>query len=144
MDCGGNCQGCGLGQQCNSSTDCASLVCNQHDKRCTPQCNVETAVDLGTPGTETVVRNDGCVKVHTGYPSWWGTRTMNLANGGGGPYPIPFVWKHICPDSTSASGGTITADWEAHLLEPISSACPTVIDLRGDGSSNISLRYYGL
>jgi hypothetical protein len=69
---------------------------------------------------------------------------MNLLNGGGGQYPIPFVWTQICPDSTSTSGGTITADWEAHLLDPISSACPTVIDLRGEGSSNISLRYYGL
>ncbi|HMA94882.1 MAG TPA: hypothetical protein VKP30_19460, partial [Polyangiaceae bacterium] len=144
VDCGGNCPGCGVGQPCNIASDCESLACNYSKGQCAQACTVETAVDLGAPGHEVVVPSDGCVKVDSGYPSWWGTRSMNLMSGAGGQYPIPFVWANICPNGSSTSGGTFTADWQSTDLGPIDGACPTVIDLRGDGSSNVSLRYYGL
>lgn len=144
VDCGGNCPGCNVGQPCSVSTDCQSLDCNYRLGQCRTECTVATAVDLGVPGQQTIVPSDGCVKVQSGYPSWWETRTMNLLNGAGGNYPIPFLYENICPGNLSQSGGTITTDWETHLLGPITSPCPTLIDLRGDGASNMILYYYGL
>jgi hypothetical protein len=144
VDCGGNCPGCKIGQPCTMAPDCQSLVCNYRTNKCVAACTVDTAVDMGVPGQQTIVPSDGCVKVHAGYPSWWQSRMMNLLNGGGGRYPIPFVFSNMCPDGGFTSGGTITADWETHLVGPITSPCPTVFDLRGDGTSNVILYYYGL
>jgi hypothetical protein len=144
VDCGGNCPGCRIGQPCAMAPDCQSMVCNYRTNQCVAACTVDTAVDMGVPGQQTIVPSDGCVKVQSGYPSWWGTRTMNLLNGGGARYPIPFVYSQSCPESNFNSSGTITTDWETHLVGPITSPCPTVFDLRGDGTSNVILYYYGL
>jgi hypothetical protein len=147
-DCGGNCAGCAVGQPCRLPSDCKSFVCDYSAGKCAappapaaPACTAETAVDLGAPGQVTAVPSDGCVKVEAGYPSWWGTRTMNLMNPSGGRYPIPFTWSNSCGNGTGE--GTFTRDWQSTLLRPTSSACATVIDLRGDGSTNIALQYYG-
>jgi hypothetical protein len=144
VDCGGNCPGCRIGQACTMAPDCQSLVCNYRTNKCVAACNVSTAVDMGVPGQQTIVPSDGCVKVQSGYPSWWGTRTMNLLNGGGARYPIPFLYSQHCPDNDFTSSGEITTDWETHLVGPITAPCPTVFDLRGDGTSNVILYYYGL
>jgi Cys-rich repeat protein len=103
-------------------------------------CTQANAVDLGAPGNEVTVPNNGCVKVQNGYPSWWGTRTMKLETTTPGLYPAPFVWTNSC--SGGSGSGTFTGDWQAQFLGPTSSACATVIDLRGAGVGNVKLRYY--
>ncbi len=142
VDCGGNCPGCAVGQPCKLHSDCQSFVCDSATGKCAPPpCSAETAIDLGPPGKETVVPSDGCVKVESEYPAWWGTRTMSLVGSGGASYPIPLAWANDC--SGGAGQSALTSNWQSLLLSPTSRDCPTVIDLRGDGTGKVTLRYYG-
>jgi hypothetical protein len=103
-------------------------------------CTEATAVDLGTVGTATTVRNDGCVRVRDGYPSYWGTRYMRLQTMPSGKYPVPISWSNPC--ALAQSTATLTSDWQNVSLGPINSSCATVIDLQGDGTGTVTLRYY--
>lgn len=104
-------------------------------------CTVETAVDLGLDGNSVTVATDGCVKVDSAYPSWWGTRNMMLQNAGGNAYPIPLAWSQAC---TSQSGsGSFLADWQSLVFGPVSAQCATLIDLQGPAGGLVTLRYYG-
>ena len=144
VDCGGSvCGGCTDGQSCIVNSDCLSNHCG--DGFCfTPvdDCDAESAIDLGATGQFTVVPSDGCVKVEAGYPGWWKTRTMNLMNPDGSNYPIPFTWENTC--SGGSGEGSFTANWQSQYLTPTSDECPTVINLLGNGSSDITLQYFGL
>ena len=104
-------------------------------------CTEATAIDLGGTGTNTTVSNNACVMVRDDYPNWWGTRNMLLQNPSPGTYPVPFEWENACSGQNGAQ--TITGDWQNHILEGTSDQCATLIDLQGDGSGTITLRYYG-
>ncbi len=104
-------------------------------------CTVETAVDLGLDGHSVAVPTDGCVKVDSAYPSWWGTRSMALQNNNADAYPIPFEWSNAC-ESRSGSG-TFEADWQSLVIGPVSDQCPTLIDLQGPSGGQVALRYFG-
>jgi hypothetical protein len=144
VDCGGPlCGGCESGKNCIGNSDCLSNFCN--DGICEVQqteCTAETAVDLGGTGNWVTVPSNGCVKVESGYPDWWREdHPMNLMNPEGSGYPIPFTWANSC--ANGSGGGTFAQSWESKRLEPTSAECATVIDLLGDGTSDITLQYYG-
>jgi hypothetical protein len=104
-------------------------------------CTESNAVDLGAPGNNVTVSNDGCVKVTT-YPVWWGSnRIMKLEDTTPGTYPVPFSWTNSCANGQGS--GTFTADWQPKFLAPTSSRCTTLIDLKGSGAGSITLRYWG-
>ena len=103
-------------------------------------CSAETAIDLGTIGSPTTVQNDGCVKVQSGYPFWWGTRNMRLQSMSPGVYPVPFTWSNTC--SGGGGSGLFSGNWQDQILGPTNAACATVIDLQGSGSGTIILRYF--
>lgn len=104
------------------------------------ECTVASAVDLGGPGQSVTVSAGGCVRVQAGYPSWWGTRVMQLQSTTGTSVPIAFEWSNPC----SGSGGTgvIDRDWQSLSLSTTSSACATLIDLKGADAESATLRYY--
>lgn len=144
LDCGGSCEaGCIEGQSCAVSSDCESLLCVS--EICEPayfevSCSEENAVDLGAPGAGLTQANDGCIMIRDAYPSWWGTRTMQLQTGGGGLYDLPFTWSNAC---TNGGGtGLFTGPWQSQFFGPTASGCATVIDLQGGGDSDVTLRYY--
>ncbi|HEY3500508.1 MAG TPA: carbohydrate-binding domain-containing protein [Polyangiaceae bacterium] len=105
-----------------------------------PPCTAATAVDLGAPGNNKTVPVGGCVRVQSSYPSWWGTRTMRLETAGGTTYPVPFTWTNTCTGSSGSN--TFTANWQSKNLVTTSSGCATVIDLKGTGTGNVTLRYW--
>jgi cysteine-rich repeat protein len=135
---------CGNGVQ-EAGEDCDDGNLSNGDG-CDADCRVEAscteavAVDLGTPGTETVVQNNACVMVRNGYPSWWGTRKMQLMTGSGGTYPTPFTWSNGCVGA--AGSGDWSMDWQNAFIGPVSSACATLIELKGSGTGTVRLRYY--
>jgi len=59
-----------------------------------------------------------------------------------GTYPVPFTWSNAC--ASGQGDGTFTHDFQEQDIGPTSSACATVIDLKGDGSGTIVLRYFGI
>jgi hypothetical protein len=103
-------------------------------------CTVETAVDLGSDGHSVVVPTDGCVKVDSAYPSWWGMRHMMLQNNGGNAYPVPFGWSNVC--QSRSGSGSFQTDWQSPVIGPVSDKCPTLIDLQGPSGGQITLRYF--
>jgi hypothetical protein len=66
---------------------------------------------------------------------------MTLQNNNGNAYPVPFVWSNEC-ESRNGSG-TLQADWQSPVIGPVSDQCPTLIDLQGPASGQITLRYFG-
>jgi hypothetical protein len=139
--------------ECSKDTDCddgksctrdtcspTTRACVHDSSACEPQCTEDTAIDLGSNSNVVTVRNNACVRVRDHYPSWWGRRTMQLMSWSGGTYPVPFTWKNTC--AASSGSGTFTANWQSKLLSQTSSACATLISLKGNGSGNISLVYY--
>lgn len=139
---------CTQNEQCDDGIACtrdlcfaSTFACVHIPEDCPAACNEQTAIDLGTVGSTTTVANDGCVRVRDGYPSWWGNaRTLRLQSAAPGAYPVPFTWTSACAGSGS---GQFTGNWQTRLLGPTSDACATVIDLGGDGSGRIALRFYG-
>jgi len=105
-------------------------------------CTEDTAIDLGAPDSAVTVPNDGCVRVRDAYPSWWGTRSMRLETMSPGTYPVPFTWSNAC--ASGQGNGAFTGDFQRQDFGPTSSACATLIDLQGDGSGTIVLRYFGI
>lgn len=104
-------------------------------------CTIASATDLGAPSTVRTVSNRACVKVQSGYPTWWDTRTMSLQVQSPGVYPAPYTWSNAC---TGASGsGTFTADWQTKILGSTSENCATLISLSGSGTGNIRVVYFG-
>jgi hypothetical protein len=103
-------------------------------------CSIANAVDLGQPGTNVTIPNDGCAKVESGYPEWWGTRTMRLDSTTPGVYPAPFQWSNAC--AGTGGSGLFSGDWQAQPFGPTSDACPTLIDFSGAGDGNLTLRYW--
>ena len=102
-------------------------------------CNESTATDLGSPGQETSVPADGCVRIKDGYPGWWGVRSMKVEPTSG-QYPVPFAWSNSC--GVSSGSGAFAASWQGRSLPAVSSSCATIIDLQGPGSGSITLRYW--
>lgn len=103
-------------------------------------CSVDTAIDLGLQGEPNVVPSDACVMISQ-YPSWYqhGGGTPALQTGAGGTYPIPASYEDAC---TGAQGGvTFTGAWQQHSVGTHQLACPTLIQLGGDGSS-VTLRWF--
>lgn len=143
VDCGGPlCNGCKENKNCRIDNDCRSNACI--DEKCVDlpsDCDVYNAIDLGTDGKDVTVPSDGCVKVESDYPSWWGTnRTMNLIASTDEDYPIAFTWKN-CEGIGDVE--EFTHNWQSIYLEQISAECPTVIDLQGSGAEDITLVYFG-
>jgi hypothetical protein len=103
-------------------------------------CTVGTALDLGAPGAVNVVARNACVKVQAGYPSWWGTRNMQLQVQSPGSYPAPFTWSNSC-NGTSGSN-SFTGDWQSRIIGPVSQNCATLISFTGGSSGNVRLVYY--
>jgi len=126
----------GIKNQGETGVDCGGPC-----PACAPACTAATAVDLGAPGTNKTVPINGCVRVQSGYPSWWGTRPMRLETAGSGHYPVPFTWSNTC--SGSSGSGTFTADFQSKTLTTTNKACVTLIDLQGSGTANVTLRYWG-
>lgn len=141
VDCGGSCPSCKTGQTCATDADCESYSCDAGTCAELPACNLFTATDLGEPGEWVTVRNNGCVKVQSGYPAWWDTRTMQLQPNDG-TYPVPFEWSNTCSDAGGAD--IFSHDWDNRFIGPTSEECGTLISLNGSGDGNITLRYYGL
>ena len=144
IDCGGAiCRGCAENKACKIDSDCLSSTCI--DDKCVilpSDCDLESAVDLGSDGNNVTVPSNGCVKVADNYPSWWGTdRTMNLMITAGENYPIAFTWEN-CEDIGDSE--EFLNDWQSKLLEHTSSECPTLINLLGSGADDVSLVYYGM
>jgi|GEM_PF-1480630 len=104
-------------------------------------CTIETAVDLGLDGHSVTVPTDGCIKVDSSYPSWWGTRNMMLQNNSGNAYPIPIQWSNAC--ASRSGSGTFAAEWQSLVIGPVSDQCPTLIDLQGPSGGQVTLRYFG-
>lgn len=134
---------CDDGRACTEDLCFArTLSCIHIETNCAPQCNEQTAVDLGSPGSATVVRNDGCVRVRDRYPSWWGSqRRMLLQTNGSGTYPVPFTWTNTCAGGSGS--GQFSSNWQKQFLAPTNAACATLIDLKGNGAGNVSLWYFG-
>jgi hypothetical protein len=126
--------------ECAGDGDCPGGTCQ--GGACVPggACSEATAVDLGVPGQQTSVPNNGCVRIRDGYPSWWGTRQMKLETTSSGAYPVPFTWTNGC--GGPGGSGVFDADWASRPLPGISSACATVVDLQGSGTGNVTLRYF--
>ncbi|MGC4088405.1 MAG: serine protease [Polyangiaceae bacterium] len=141
--------GCRTNADCDDGRSCTqdlcfarTLSCIHIESGCEAPCTEATATDLGAPGNATVVRNDGCVRVRDGYPFWWGNaRKLMLQTNGSGTYPVPFSWTNTCAGSSGS--GQFTANWQKQYLTPTSSACSTLIDLKGNGGGNVSLWYFG-
>src|SRR5690606_12576487 len=125
----------GIKNQGETGVDCGGPC-----PACVVPCTISNAIDLGAPGVNKTVPIDGCVKVQSGYPSWWGTRAMRLESAAGGAYPVPFTWSNTC--SGSSGSGTFTANWQSKVLNVTKQTCATLIDLNGTGSGNITLRYW--
>jgi hypothetical protein len=103
-------------------------------------CTEANSVDMGAPGTTVSAANNGCLKI-TQYPSWWGTRQMQLQNMSPGSYPVPFDVSNCgAPKGT----GTITADWQSFYINNISQTCTTFVKLGGDGHGGVTIRYYAM
>jgi len=139
---------CADDSECDDGNPCTRDLCFVntraciHIDECSSGCTEATAVDLGGPGNAVTVPNDGCVRVRDDYPNWWGTqRTMLLQTGSGGSYPVPFSWSNQCAGSSGQ--GTFNGSWQSQTLSPTNGNCATLIDLNGDGSGNVELRYYG-
>src|SRR5690606_41394631 len=125
------------GQSCAVSSDCESLLCVS--EICEPayfevSCSEENAVDLGAPGAGLTQANDGCIMIRDAYPSWWGTRTMQLQTGGGGLYDLPFTWSSAC---TNGGGtGLFAGPWRSQFFGPPAGGCAAGLDLQGGGDSD--------
>jgi hypothetical protein len=65
---------------------------------------------------------------------------MRLETAAGGTYPVPFTWSNTC--SGSSGSGTFTANWQSKNLVTTNKNCATLIDLKGTGSGNVTLRYW--
>ena len=104
-------------------------------------CTIETAVNLGLDGNNVTVPTDGCVKVDSTYPGWWGTRNMVLQNTTGETYPVPFTWSNAC--ESSSGSGSFETDWGRLVVGPTSDQCPTLVDLQGPPGGEITIRYFG-
>lgn len=139
---------CRTNAECDDGRACTqdicfgrTLSCIHIESNCQSECTEATAVDLGSSGNVTVVRNDGCVRVRDAYPFWWGAeRRMALQTNASGTYPVPFIWTNTCAGSSGS--GEFTGDWQKQLLNPTNAACATLIDLRGSGGGNVSLWYF--
>ncbi len=121
----------------------------QNGDGCDDQCQLEpgtgcteaTAVDLGSDGNNVTTAANACLMVRDDYPVWWGTRGMQLQSTTPGGYSVPFTWTNSC---TGAGGSAVfTADWQSYVLSPTSDACATLIDLQGEATGSITLRYFG-
>lgn len=142
-DCGGSaCEPCADGGGCFDDSDCATSPCVDGTCGTVAQCTAETAIDLGVTGAQKTVPNNACVKIHGGRPSWWGTnRNVLLQTTAGGTFPVPFSFTSSC---TNVAGvRTFTGSWQSQTFGPTSVACPTLIQLQGSGTGNVSLVYYG-
>jgi hypothetical protein len=142
VDCGGGfCPPCTPGHNCSVASDCDSGVCYGGACYATGACTEVVAEDLGGQGHEVTVPVDGCVMVRDAYPSWWGSRVMNLQNTTPGSYPVPYEWWSTC--AAKEGSGSFTGDWQWKPLGVTNSNCATMIDLQGQGTGTIKLRYYG-
>lgn len=104
-------------------------------------CSPASATELGAPGSPLDVPTDACLKVESGYPSWWGARVMQLQNQNDAGIPLGFVWESSCAGDSGS--GTFTGAWQTIELGNTSSACATLVLLGGDGSSTTRLTYQG-
>ena len=126
---------------CEQAVCTDSGVCNNDTSACST-CTEETATDLGATGSNVTVSNNACLRVRDGYPSWWGaSRSMSLQTAGGGTYPVNFSWSNDCSGANGV--GVLSSDWQTESLSGIDSSCATLIQLDGDGSGSVTLRYYG-
>lgn len=145
VDCGGLCEACSEGSSCVSSGDCGDGTACSDGICAEPQagtCSPATAIDLGTPGTSSAVAGNACLRVQSGYPSWWGSRNLQLqSQSGGHGYPVPYSWSNSC--SGGSGSGVLTGDWVSAVLPSVSAACPTLIRLQGSTSSSVTVTYYG-
>jgi cysteine-rich repeat protein len=105
-----------------------------------PNCNVNTAIDLGAPGARTTVAGNACLRIRNGYPSWWGVRDAGIQSISG-DVPVPFYWASPCRSSSGEEG--FGAMGQTKRIGPTSSACATTISLRGSASQHITLSYFG-
>jgi|GEM_PF-2137579 len=103
-------------------------------------CDSSNSLDIGGPGVTLSVANNSCLKVEDGYPAWWGERNMKLQNEGGGGVPLNFTWSNLC--ATASGSGSISTNWQTIALGATNATCATYINLQGDGSANIRIKYY--
>lgn len=141
VDCGGDCAACPDGDFCIGNDDCRSGRCVAGICQSIPgACSESTASDLGEPGNALTVTNNGCIMVRNAYPSWWGSRNMQLQSLESGMYPVPYTWTNTC--GPGSGNGVFTGDWQSVTFGPTNSQCATLIDLGGNGSGTVTLRYY--
>jgi len=170
IDCGGSCGVCAVGQDCNADQDCQSNNCdagvcqepgeelpdgspctsdgqcasdNCQAGTCAPEasCTAQSAIDLGPPGHSTTVPANACLRVNDGYPSWWNQRNLSFQNlPTSVTYPVGVSWSSSC---TGASGTTtITGHWQSKSFGPTNEDCATLIQLGGNSSEQMTVRYY--
>jgi hypothetical protein len=147
LDCGGpDCAGCPEGAVCSGSSDCLGGNCTGGvcQSGSSPSCSEETALDIGGPGNDMTVPNDSCLMVRDAYPSWWGVRNLQLQTTSGGDYPAPFTWSNPCVNGGSGASGSaaLSFDWQSIVFGPTSSECATIISLNGDGTGEVTVRYW--
>ena len=142
VDCGGSCSTkCANGQICTQNNDCTSNLCSSGICSASSGCTAATATDLGAPGTVSTVSKTACLKVQSGYPSWWGTnRSMQFQTQGGGSYPVPFTWSNSCAGGSGSN--SFTAAWQTRVFGPTSNLCATVIKLNGTGTGTLGVTYH--
>lgn len=139
VDCGGPCEACPLGGMCAEDDDCQNGLCIAGT--CGEANSGGDCVDLGSDGNNVTVSTNACIRVQDAYPSWWGTRTMQLQTTTPGNYPVPFTWFNSCAGGNGA--GQFTSDWQNQFIGPTNSQCATIIQFAGSPTGTITLRYYG-
>ncbi|MBN2804977.1 MAG: hypothetical protein JXR91_17910 [Deltaproteobacteria bacterium] len=137
----GSCTDCGTTPECSVDSDCVDGYCNAGV--CMPNigqdCSEATAVDLGSRGNWETLPANGCLKI-TEYPTWWNNGTVQLQPEATATSNVPFTWSNAC--AGNGGSGMFTAPWESQFFGPVSSICPTIINLSGIASDNIKLRWY--
>jgi hypothetical protein len=144
VDCGSVCGAtCAPGQVCNLGTDCSSGACMGgicEEPAPGGTCTAATAIDIGPPSNPVSVDNGACLRVFDGFPSWWGTRNLQLQSQANNALPIGYTWSSVC--SGAAGSGVFVQDWQSEILSGISDGCPLVIELQGGGGGSANLVYY--
>src|SRR5262245_40021667 len=68
LDCGGPCPACGVGQHCNTPSDCKTLTCSPEGLCVEPSCSDgrrnggETDLDCGGPNCDPCLPGKHCVE----------------------------------------------------------------------------------
>jgi len=102
---------------------------------------ISAAIDMGAEHASTSVANNACLQVSK-YPRSWNpymhTVIIQLQSGGTG-WPVSFGYANC----SRVGSGNLGQPWQQAVLQPVSASCPTLVKLKGNGSANVSLTWWG-